>query len=428
MMNYDSRRLLRNGVRAFSEIIGRIRLLNISLLMVIAALLLLSVLFVYSSCYIRADLPVRTLYRKQLQWALAGLIIHIGCTVVNYEHLRKFAWWGYGTSTALLVIVLVFGTRICGARRWLVICGFGFQPSEIAKLATIVALACLLSREDCRAKGWRTSGMLLLAVSVPVLLILKEPAVGTAFLFIPAALSMMFVAGIPWRVFIVLALVGLCGASAAGAALFLPDHFDVPEEQQEAILQRVGLHMYHKRRIMVFLDPSKDELGTGWNRRQSEIAVASGGLWGKGYLNGTQNILGFLPRGVAPSDFIYPVIAEEKGFVGTAVLLLLFVSLLLCGMRTAMRTWDPFGRLVCTGITVTMFCHIAINMAMTVGLLPVIGLPLPLLSYGGTFTVVTMAGLGIVHSVHIQSHESEEELSPAVSPTVRSHGLGVCLR
>lgn len=176
---------------------------------------------------------------------------------------------------------------------------------------------------------------------------------------------------------------------------------------QERIASLTGLSDYQRGRIEVFVHPSADPLGAGWNKRQSEIAVGSGGLRGKGYLQGTQNILGFLPRSVAPTDFIYSVVAEEKGFLGSALVLSLFSAILLIGMTTALQTLDPMGRLLCVGISTLLFFHVFINIAMTVGLMPITGLPLPLLSYGGSFMVVMMSALGIIQSVYIRKDRRE---------------------
>jgi rod shape determining protein RodA len=162
------------------------------------------------------------------------------------------------------------------------------------------------------------------------------------------------------------------------------------------------LHDYQKDRILVFLDPSRDPLDAGWNTVQSAIAVGSGGLTGKGYLRGTQNILGFLPRTVAPTDFIFSVIAEETGFLGSLTLLLLFAVLAFGGMRAALRARDKFGRLLAVGVTVLVMFHVFVNMAMTIGLMPITGIPLPLVSYGGSFMVCTLAMLGIVQSVYVR--------------------------
>ena len=238
---------------------------------------------------------------------------------------------------------------------------------------------------------------------MPALLILKEPDLGTAMIFLPVAFVMMFAAGVPMRHLLILAGLVVAIAAILLGLLFLPQKMGASEETAEGILRTVGLKGYHRDRIVGFIKPGKDPLGTGWNKMQSQIAIGSGGPWGKGFLKGTQNILGFLPRSVAPTDFIYSVIAEEMGFFGSVLVLLLFGLLLFCGMQTALAAQDKLGHLLCTGVVVMIFCHVFINIAMTAGLLPITGLPLPLLRYGGSFMIVTMSALGIVQSVYIRS-------------------------
>jgi len=186
-------------------------------------------------------------------------------------------------------------------------------------------------------------------------------------------------------------------------SVFLPSVPDLGPEARETFSKLSILSDYQRDRIMVFFDPNADPLGAGWNRLQSEIAVGSGGLWGKGYLQGTQNILGFLPRSVAPTDFIFSVISEEMGFIGSVVVLGLFGLVLWAGIATAAQARDKMGRLLCVGIVAMLFSHVFVNVGMTVGLMPITGLPLPLLSYGGSFMLVVMASLGLVQSVHIRS-------------------------
>jgi rod shape determining protein RodA len=222
-------------------------------------------------------------------------------------------------------------------------------------------------------------------------------------IFLPVMFAMMFVAGVPMRSLCVPLAVGVLTVSAFVGALFLPQKLGVSPESQERIMSAVGVRSYHRDRLESFFHPERDPLNTGWNKMQSEIAVGSGGLWGKGFLKGTQNILGFLPRKVAPSDFIYSVIAEEKGFVGSMVVLGLFGTVLTVAVYTAGVARDKLGRLVCVGVATVLFCHVFVNIAMTVGVLPITGVPLPLLSYGGTFMMVTMTSLGIVQSVYIRS-------------------------
>jgi len=377
--------------------------MNLPMTIAVGLLMIIGVLFIYSACYVSEEQPVRTLYRKQIVWMVAGALCYVLCAVYDYRRLGRFAWWLFGAAMFLLVAVLFVGTRIYGARRWLMVFGVGIQPSEVAKLATAIALARLLSRPGTRLERVGTILMILALVIVPVALVMKEPDLGTAMVFLPLAFAMVFVAGMSARVLGAFALVGLAGAMILAGALFLPAKLGANENVQKRITQLTGLSEYQKHRLVAFLHPGEDPLGVGWNKNQSEIAVGSGGRWGKGFLKGTQNVLGFLPRSVAPTDFIYSVIAEEKGFFGSAVVLLLFCSVCVSGMRVALMARDKMGRLLCVGIVSMVFTHVFVNIAMTVGLLPITGLPLPLLSYGGSFMIVTMSSLGIVQSIYIRS-------------------------
>jgi rod shape determining protein RodA len=222
---------------------------------------------------------------------------------------------------------------------------------------------------------------------------------------------MMFAGGVPARTLAVLVMIGVAAAGVLIGVLFLPARLNASEETQKKVMNVVHLHGYHKDRIKVFLDMDVDPLGAGWNKLQSKMAVGSGGIWGKGFRRGTQNILGFLPPSISPTDFIYSVIAEEKGFAGSTVVLLLFGVIITVGLLAAMMSRDKFGRVLCAGIIAMLFCHVFINIAMTVGIMPIIGVPLPLLSYGGSFMIVMMAVLGITQSVYIRSQSTVEDFT-----------------
>lgn len=377
--------------------------LNWVMLLSTALLLVVGVLFVYSSCYVSEEQPVRLLYKRQIVWVVAGMGCSLWLVLWDYRRWRRYAWWLYGLCMILLVLVLLIGARVYGARRWLMIFDVGIQPSEFAKLATIGLLARQLSLPGVNYRRPSTIAGLLALVLLPVALIVKEPDLGTAMVFVPTAAVMMFVAGVPLRVLGSLALAACTGVGLLLGALFLPARMGMDETAQVRMQQMTGISDYQKDRIEVFFRSDKDPLGVGWNKRQSEIAVGSGGPWGKGFLKGTQNVLGFLPRSVAPTDFIYSVIAEETGFFGSAVVLLLYALLLICGVWTGVNAPDKMGRLLCAGIVGMFFSHVFVNIAMTVGLMPVTGLPLPLLSYGGSFMIVMLSALGIVQGVHVRS-------------------------
>jgi len=383
---------------------------NVNKLMLagILALLAIGVLFIYSACYISEDQPVRVLYLKQLLWIGVGLLLYTLIAMNDYREWAKYSWWFYAGSIVLLVAVLLFGTKMYGARRWLMIMGIHVQPAEFAKLAIVLLLARMMSRPEFDHNSFPAVLKILSLVAVPFLLILKQPDLGTALAFLPVTFFMMFGGGLRLKNMGILLMLGLIVASMAMGILFLPEKLGMSEDRQMKVMGLTGLSDYHKKRILVFMSAESDPLGAGWNKMQSKIAVGSGGVTGKGFLRGTQNILGFLPKSVAPTDFIYSVIAEEKGFAGSVVVIVLFVLVITCGTLVAIETRDEFGRLICIGVMSLMFFHAFVNMAMTVGLLPITGLPLPLLSYGGSFTVVTLASLGFVQSVHIRSRRPVE--------------------
>jgi len=393
-------------MRDFIRQLGLLRYINWATAFATLLLLIVGVLFVYSSCYISEDLPVRSLYKRQIMWALAGILCYVFFAALDYRVLRRWSWPIYIGCLVLLVGVLFFGTVREGAQRWLTIVGFDIQPSEPMKLALIIVLARRLGLPGVYYGEWRRLGAVLLLLFIPVGLILKQPDLGTSMVFVPLTFIMMYGAGVPLRTLGVIALVAIVAVGCVLGAVFLPEKLGFDPELQEKITAMTGLSDYQRSRIMVFFRAADDPLGVGWNKLQSEIAVGSGGLWGKGFRNGTQNILGFLPRKVAPNDFIYSVIAEETGFMGSLGVFVLFGMVFWGGMRAAMAARDKLGRLLCVGVVAMLFCHVFINIAMTVGLMPITGLPLPLLSYGGSFMLVVMSALGMMQSVHIRARRA----------------------
>jgi len=337
---------------------------------------------------------------------MAGIVCYFVFALYDYRKLRKIGPWFYMVSLALLLAVLVVGTTIYGSRRWLPLVpplGIEVQPSEFAKLSAIILLAGILGRFGAGVKRMGMVIAVLAVVAVPMLLIVIEPDAGTAMIFLPVAFVMMFVAGVPLRRLILLILLGAAVAAPMATVILAPERLGLKEDQAVGVMRVMGVKPYHRKRLRGFIDPSKDPKGAGWNKLQSEISVGSGGKWGKGYKKGDQNVLGFLPRSVAPTDFIYSVIAEEMGFMGSSIVLFLFGMIILFGMHAALAAQDKMGRLLCVGVVAMIFVHAFMNIAMTIGCLPIIGLPLPFLSYGGTFMVITMSSMGIVQSVYIRS-------------------------
>ena len=368
-------------------------LLRLDWTMVLAMLALFigGLFFIYSASYRAAELPVSPLYQKQLRFGLVGLGAFIAMALLDYRRLRDLAWPLYLVGLVGLALVLVpgIGKKMYGAVRWITLAGTQVQPSELAKLATILVLARFMSNPSREPAQFRFLCQAFVIALPPVLLILREPDLSTASTLLGVTLIMLFAAGVPLRTFVILMCGGGLVVGALLALLFLKPDW-VPH---------LG---YVKERIVVFFDPGRDPLKTGWNAIQSALAVGSGGLWGKGYLQGTQDVLGYLPRTVSANDFIFPVIAEEVGFVGSSVLLSLYAVVLFAGIRAAAVAQDKMGRLLAAGLTGLVFCHVFVNIAMTIGLLPIMGIPLPLVSYGGTFVVGAMAALGLVQSVYVR--------------------------
>lgn len=361
-------------------VLQRIRRMDPVISVTVGVLTGIGILFIYSACFRQDDLPVADFYRKQMLWAVIGLAVYVAMALFDYRRLYKVTAWVYVASIVLLLVVLLLGQEINGAKRWLNVFGIYIQPAEVAKLAVILALARFLGRPGRDPRDGKILLYGLLIPALPFLLILKQPDLGTGAVLVPVVGSMLFAAGVPLRRLGLLLLAGL---------LLLPVGW-------------FALGDYQKERIMVFVDSSRDPHGAGWNKTQSEIAVGSGGLAGKGYLKGTQNILGFLPRTVAPTDFIFSVIAEELGFMGSVLLLCLFGALFSAGIRTAVWAPDLFGCLIAVGVVAMLFSHVFVNIAMTVGLMPITGLPLPLISYGGSFMLSTMLAVGLLQSIYVR--------------------------
>lgn len=399
--------------RVVNRLLRDIRLLkrmNWPMTVAIGLLMVIGVMFIYSACSFSEEYSVKYLYKRQITWIAAGIICYMLFAIYDYRNLGKLSSLLYGTAVFLLIFVLLYGKQVYGARRWLELPGIMVQPSELAKLAMLIFLARIMSRPGTNLRQIKSVVTILAVAIIPVLLVMKEPDLGTAMIFLPITFIMMFVAGVPLRALGALVIIGLTIVMILLCGVFLPQKLGVDEAGQQKILRFLALNEYQRDRIVVFFQPGRDPFGTGWNKTQSEIAVGSGGVWGKGFKNGTQNILGFLPRSVAPTDFIYSVIAEEKGFSGSFVVLFLFGFIVVSGMQTSLMARDKMGRLLCVGVVTMIFSHVFINIAMTVGLMPITGLPLPLLSYGGSFMIVTMSALGIVQSVYIRSRPPEQIL------------------
>ena len=370
-------------------------------LICIIALLIMGVLFIRSACAIRTG-DVKYLHLQMIyKWIPLGMCLYFGIAKLDYRRWNDWSWVAYLFSLVVLMLVLIpgIGTERMGARRWL----FGLQPSEFAKIVVIPMLAFILSRSTIE-HGIRKLVIVIIAVMLPAMLIALQPDLGSAIVLMPVMVAMLFVSGCAPKTLMALCLSVVLFASVFVGAIVIPEKLP-PEKKErvERITSKV-IFPHWKKRILVFAFPEKDPLGAGWNKRQSEIAVGFGGKWGKGYLNGTQNILGFLPHSVSSTDFIYSVIAEETGFAGSLLLMVLFSGLIGSIVFTGILCRDSAGRLMCTGVAALLFTHIFVNVAMTVGIMPITGIPLPLISYGGSFTISTLALLGLVQSISIHGN------------------------
>ena len=368
------------------------------------ALAAIGVVFIKSAGEARTVATLQDAWRLHAATALFGLIIYFTLSFVDYRKILDLCSTPYFLiSLILLVAVLAFGSKVFGGKRWLLF----FQPSEVAKPAVILMLAKVFGRADRPAYAYGLTGLLygLGILALPALLIIAEPDLGTALVLVPAALTMLLCARVCLKVLVPVLLIFLLAAAGVLGAVHVAETTPDPA-LKDRIYRCLPLRDHQRERLKTFLDPEADPYGGGWNLRQAKISIGSGSLTGKGIGKGEQKFLGYLPPSVSMNDFIFCVLAEETGFVGAATVLALFLVLLLSGLWTAVRSNDDRGRLVAIGVMTLVFVHVYINIAMSIGLMPITGLPLPFISAGKTFLVVLLASLGIVQSISL--HREEE--------------------
>jgi len=376
----------------------------------LVGLMIVGVVFIFSATMVSesasAQPLIKQLWVRQLVWLGAGLSAAIALCLVDYHTLARWAGPAYWLNILLLIAVLFLGTVRGGARRWFDLGFFSLQPSEFAKLAVILALANFLSRpaEELRipVNFWRAIGMLLL----PFALIVKEPDLGSAAVLLPTGFAMMLVAGVPRKY--IFRSIGLVGALVI---LLIVDILFAPP-----IWQPIKLKEYQRQRLLVYFGqdfapanatPEQKRAARQLQQekthqsKQALISVGSGGFWGKGWREGKQTSLGFLPPGAAHTDFIFSVIAEEKGFVGSATVIALYAVVLFTGLRIAGQARDRLGKVLAVGVVTLLFSHVFINIGMNIRLMPVKGIPLPLLSYGGSSVIASLIAMGMLQNVHI---------------------------
>lgn len=348
-----------------------VRELDLSILLTTLVLAGLGVVMVYSATH--AYPALSHLYLKQLVWLGIGTLGLLVLASTHYHALLdRFAWPAYFFLLALLALILATGQEVAGSKRWFTFGPVAFQPSEFAKLATVLVLTRFLVSREARIGKWDTLVGALLIAGAPMLLILRQPDLGTALVFAGTLGVMLYAAGVPVHRLAAILGVGLMSTP----------------------LVWVLLKDYQRQRLVVFLNPNADVLGAGYNVLQSKIAVGSGQIWGKGWLQGTQGQLRFVPE--HHTDFIFSVLAEEWGFIGSLVLLLIFAVLLLQALRIARQARDAEGSLLAVGLTSLLAVQVIINLCVAIGLLPVTGMTLPLISYGGSSLLATMCLIGIL--------------------------------
>jgi rod shape determining protein RodA len=338
----------------------------------------LSVLTIYSANAMTASPFRQTLHLRQLTWLALGLVVLLLSCTVNYRNLSRFAYLIFGINVALLVVVLAIGKTGMGAQRWLRLGPLTVQPSEFMKLSLVLFLARYF---DDRRELLRHPRTMLLPAALTLacaLLVLKQPDLGTALLLLFNATALFLILGLQWRYLVPFAI---------GGGVLAPVLWSVLKD-------------YQRRRILVFLNPELDPLGASYHIAQSKIAVGSGGFFGNGWLAASQSQLNFLP--MSHTDFLFAVLAEQWGFVGSLLVLLVYVYLITRGFQIASDSPDFFGSLLATGITCMLAVQVFINVAMVVGMLPVVGIPLPLLSYGGSSMLTTMVSLGLLLNIHMR--------------------------
>jgi len=373
-------------------------------------LMIVGATFIYSATLAQETNTIpwhKELFMRQIFWYVAGGLAAAAMCVIDYRSLSRWAMLVYWVAIIALVAVLIpgIGTVVYGARRWFDLGFFKLQPSEFAKLAFIFAFANFLSRPVDELRVGRNFLKALGMIALPFLLIMKEPDLGSALIFLPMGLVMMFVAGVPMKYIRRL----IFGVSLL-VVLFLVDVLYAPPQWQ------IKLEDYQKRRLLVYFGRDYasgktteaerqaarvQQRNDSYNVEQALISVGSGSLLGKGWQEGTQNALGFLPRAVAHNDFIFSVIAEEKGFMGSVMVIALYSVVLFTGIRIAGQARDRLGKLLAVGVVTLLFSHVFINIGMNIRLMPVTGVPLPLLSYGGSSVLCSMIAIGLLQNVNL---------------------------
>lgn len=332
----------------------------------------------YSATHGPSSTDVQTLFIQQIIWLVAGWSIFFFVTFLDYLWINKLVWVMYIVNVAALVYTDLHGKVVLGGQRWIDLHFFRYQPSETMKLALILILAKILvtKNPEGRGMGLRELFVPLMLVLVPFILTVKQPDLGTAMTLLLIGGTMLFFVKIRRGIIVFISVIGI---------IAMP------------LVWQYGLKDYQKHRVLTFISPDSDPQGKGYNSIQSRIAVGSGQIAGKGFRQGTQSQLEFLPE--RHTDFIYSVLSEEWGFFGSITVMGIFIWLFLVSFEISLKARDRNGALITVGVTAYLFWHMFVNIGMVIGLLPIVGVPLPLLSYGGSGMLTTMLGLGLVSSV-----------------------------
>lgn len=340
---------------------------------------LFGLITLYSAVTSATPTPEKTLYFKQIIWYGIGMTGMVLCFLINYKSLYRWSPAIYAVCIVLLIYVLMMGKYVGGARRWLILGPISIQPSELVKIAVIISLARYYSKfADTRGFSLRELLTPLILTAIPFILIVRQPDLGTAMVVVLIAGFMTVFVKIERRSLLYL----ITSCTITGPLVWFL------------------LKGYQKERILIFINPNRDPLGAGYHIIQSKIAIGSGMIFGKGFLKGTQNALSFLPE--QHTDFIFSVLAEEWGFVGSVVILSLFFMLIIWGLNIAYRCRDPFGTILAVGVTAMMFWQVFINVGMAMGLMPIVGVTLPFISYGGSSIVSIMICVGLLMSISMR--------------------------
>jgi rod shape determining protein RodA len=361
--------------------------LNWLLVALAIGLSVFGVMAIYSATNMREEVYLTEMWRRQILWLAIGIVIFFVAALVDYR-----AWMSnvsvplimYLGGLGFLALTHFIGRTTYGARSWLDIGPLSFQPAQLAVVSTLFLIAWLLANTENWVGFWPTIGRILSCgaiIAPPWILILIQPDLGECLVWIPAVLALLYVGRVPKRYLLVMII--------AGIAI-------VP------VIANFGLKTYQRERLTTFLNPDYDPQGAGWTINQSLIAIGSGGFYGKGFnAPNTQVQLGFLPSTIVHTDFIFAAIGEQLGFVGTLAVVTAFGALLLTGLLIAASATDDLGRLVAVGVMTLLFTHVFMNIGMTISITPITGVPLPLLSYGGSFLVLVLFSLGVLESIWI---------------------------